>query len=252
MSGHSRWAGIKHKKAIIDSKRGKVFTRLIREVTIAAKQGGGKPEFNPRLRSAIEAAKAANMPADNIKRGIQKGTGEIPGMAYEEMTYEGYAPGGVAIFVEVTTDNKNRTTSDIRHIFDAHGGNMGASGSVSWMFETKGDITILRDGLSEEKITEIAIDAGAEDIKTDDATLIEIITSPADFETVKSKLTEAKIPLESAAVALLPKNTIHLEGDDARKCLDLVNALDEYEDVKSVTANFDMDQELIDKISGEA
>ncbi len=252
MSGHSRWAGIKHKKAIIDAKRGKVFTRLIREVTIAAKQGGGKVESNPRLRKAIEDAKAANMPADNIKRAVQKGTGEIPGMSFEEMSYEGYGPGGVALFVEVTTDNKNRTTSEIRHLFAEHGGNMGESGSVAWMFENKGSIIIPKSGASEDKVTEIAIEAGAEDIKTDHDSMFEVITAPADLETVKGKLVEAKIPIENAEIAFVPKNTIHLEGDEATRCLGLVNALDEHEDVKSVNANFDIDQEIIDKVSGGA
>jgi YebC/PmpR family DNA-binding regulatory protein len=249
MSGHSRWAGIKHKKAIIDAKRGKVFTRINREITIAARIGGGKIESNPRLRKAIDDAKAANMPTDNVKRAIQRGTGEIPGMSYEEMSYEGYGPGGVALFVEVTTDNKNRTTSEIRHMFDSHGGNMGESGSVAWMFESKGQILIAKSAASEDKLTELAIEAGAEDIRTDEEGF-EVLTAPSDFESVKAKLTAEKIPLESAQLALLPKNTIHLEGDAARKCLDLVNALDEHEDVKSVNANFDIDKEIIDKVSG--
>ncbi len=249
MSGHSRWAGIKHKKAIIDAKRGKVFTRLIREVTIAARVGGGKPESNPRLRSAIETAKAANMPADNIKRAIQKGTGEIPGMTIEETSYEGYGPGGVALFVEVTTDNKNRTTSELRHLFSIHGGNMGESGSVSWMFESKGQIIISPSATTEEKLTELAIEAGAEDIHADEEGF-EVLTAPADLETVKAEIQEAKIPIENAQISLIPKNSIHLEGDEARKCLELVNALDEHEDVKSVNANFDIDKEILDKVSG--
>lgn len=249
MSGHSRWAGIKHKKAIIDSKRGKAFTRLIREVTIAAKVGGGKPEFNPRLRSAIEAAKAANMPADNIKRGIQKGTGEIPGVSFEEVAYEGYGPGGVAVIIEATTDNKNRTTSEIRFLFADHGGNMGETGCVSWMFESKGQILISKTGVSEDKVTELAIESGADDIHTDGDSY-EVITAPSELESVKKKLTDAKLTIEHAEVALIPKNTVKLEGDQAKRCLDLMNMLDEHEDVKTVTANFDIDQSILDKVSG--
>jgi len=249
MSGHSRWAGIKHKKAIIDAKRGKVFTRIIREITIAARQGGGKPESNPRLRKAIEDAKAANMPQDNIKRGIQKGTGEIPGMSYEEVTYEGYGPGGVALFVEGTSDNKNRTTSEIRHIFADHGGNMGESGCVAWMFESKGGIAISKSAVSEDKLTEIAIDAGAEDILADDPTVFEVITAPADFEKVKAQLLANKINIENAEISFHPKSTVELDGDDARKCLALVDALDEHEDVKTVSANFDIAQDILDKVT---
>lgn len=249
MSGHSRWAGIKHKKAIIDSKRGKVFTRIIREITIAAKQGGGKIENNPRLRKAVDDAKAANMPQDNIKRAIQKGTGELPGAEFVELTYEGYGPAGVAIYVEATTDNRNRTTSEIRHLFSSHGGNLGESGSVSWMFETKGYITIERKGVDEEKLTTLAIDLGAEDIKSEDAEVFEIITSPADFQSIKDKLTESKMPISSAEISLIPKNTVTLDEEQARKCLDLMNALDEHDDVKTANANFDIPQNIMEKVS---
>jgi YebC/PmpR family DNA-binding regulatory protein len=249
MSGHSRWAGIKHKKAIIDAKKGKVFTRIAREIMVAARTGGGKVDSNPRLRAAVEDARAANMPQENVKRAIQKGTGELPGMMIEEVTYEGYGPAGVAIFVEGTTDNKNRTTSDIRHIFDAHGGNMGASGSVSWIFETKGYITIPKGSVDEEKITALAIDLGAEDIKTDDTEVYEVFTAPADFETIKNKLTEAKLTMEGASINLIPKTTVKLQGDQAVSCLKLVEALDEYEDVKSVNANFDIDEKEMEKLS---
>ncbi len=248
MSGHSRWAGIKHKKAIIDAKRGKVFTRIGRELTIAAR-GGGKPESNPRLRAAIEAARAANMAQDTIKRAIQRGTGELPGMVFEETTYEGYGPGGVAIFIQATTDNKNRTTSDIRHMFSSHGGNMGENGSVGWMFENKGLITVLKSAVDEEKITNLAIDLGAEDIKTEDEEVYEIYTTPADFDNIKKKLEEAKITLASAEVALIPKNTVTLEGDAAKKCLDLMDALEEYDDVKTAVANFDISKETMEKVS---
>lgn len=249
MSGHSRWAGIKHKKAIIDSKRGKVFTRIAREVTIAAKQGGGKPDSNPRLRAAIEIARAANMPQDNIKRAIQKGTGEIPGMEIVETTYEGYGPGGVAIFIEATTDNKNRTTAEMRHMFSEHGGNMGESGSVSWIFESKGYITVSKESADEEKLTNLAIELGAEDIKTEDEDVFEIITTPADFETIKTKISEAKIPVASAELTLIPKNTVPLEGDHAKRCLDLMDTLESHDDVKTANANFDISKETMEKVS---
>jgi YebC/PmpR family DNA-binding regulatory protein len=249
MSGHSRWAGIKHKKAIIDAKRGKVFTRINREITMAARIGGGKVDSNPRLRKAIEDAKAANMPQENIKRAIQKGTGEIPGMEIVETTYEGYGPGGVAVFIEATTDNKNRTTSELRHIFSAHGGALGESGSVAWMFEQKGYITVAKSAAAEEKITNLAIDAGADDIKTDDEEVYELFTAPSDFETVKAKLSEAKISTSSAEISLIPKNTVALEGDNAKRCLDLMNALDEHEDVKTASANFDISKEIMESLS---
>jgi YebC/PmpR family DNA-binding regulatory protein len=248
MSGHSRWAGIKHKKAIIDAKRGKVFTRVGRELSMAAKQGGGKPESNPRLRKAIEDARAVNMPQDNIKRAIQRGTGELPGVQFEEMTYEGYGPGGVAVFIEATTDNKNRTTSEMRHLFAEHGGNLGESGSVAWMFEQKGYITIAKSAVDEEKLTTLAIELGADDIKTEDD-VFEIFTAPHDFDSIKTKLTEAKIPLQSAEIALLPKNTVTLEGDAAKRCLDLMTVLEEHEDVKTATANFDISKETMEKVS---
>ncbi len=248
MSGHSKWAGIKHKKAIIDNKRGKVFTRIAREIVIAAKQGGGKPEANPRLRKAIEDARAANMPQDNIKRAIQKGTGEIPGAVFEELTYEGYGPSGVAVMIESTTDNKNRTSSDIRHLLDSHGGNLAGSGSVSFIFELKGFIVIQTSSVDEEKITELAIEAGAEDIKTHED-VYEIYTAPADFEAVKAKIVEAKIAIENAEITLIPKNTVQLDEKSARRCLDLMDALEEHDDVKTVTANFDISKEIMEKVS---
>ena len=251
MSGHSRWAGIKHKKAIIDSKRGKVFTRLIREVTMAAKQGGGKVESNPRLRKAIEDAKAANMPSENIKRAVQRGTGEIPGMEFVETTYEGYGPAGVAIFIEATTDNKNRTTSEIRHMFAEHGGNLGESGSVAWMFEQKGYFSIEKSAVNEDLLTNLAIELGAEDIKTDDSDVYEVTSSPADFETIKTKLQEAKIPLHTAELTMVAKNTVKLEGDSVRKCLALMDALEGHDDVKNAHANFDISKEEMEKVSAQ-
>lgn len=248
MSGHSRWAGIKHKKAIIDAKRGKVFTRVTREITVAAREGGGKPESNPRLRKAIEDARAVNMPQDNIKRAVQKGTGEIPGVSYEEVTYEGYGPNGVAVFIEGTTDNRNRTTSEIRKLFTEYGGNMGESGCVAWMFELKGYLTVPKNNVSEDKITSLAIELGAEDIKTEDDENYEIVTSPADFETIKTKLTEAQIAVASAELTMIPKNTVTVEGDGAKRCLDMMNALEEHDDVKNAYANFDIPKEIMDKI----
>jgi YebC/PmpR family DNA-binding regulatory protein len=249
MSGHSRWAGIKHKKAIIDSKRGKVFTRVAREITIAAKQGGGKPENNPRLRKAIEDARGVNMPAENVKRAVQRGTGELPGVSFEEVKYEGYGPGGVAVIIDATTDNKNRTTSEIRHLLDSHGGNLGESGSVSWIFEHKGYLAVPKSSIDEEKITTLAIELGAEDIKTDDPAVYEITTAPADFETIKTKLAEAKVTFDTAELGLIPKTTVPLEGDQAKRCLDLMNILDEHDDVTTAHANFDISQETMDKIS---
>ncbi len=249
MSGHSRWAGIKHKKAIIDAKKGKVFTRVARELTMAAKQGGGKPENNPRLRKAIEDARAVNMPQENVKRAIQRGTGEIAGLQFEETTYEGFGPGGVAIYIEATTDNKNRTTAEMRHLFSEHGGNLGESGSVAWMFEQKGYLTVPKKSVDEEKITNLAIDLGAEDIKSDDDEIYEIICSPTDFETLKAKLTEAKLSIQSAELSLIPKNTVPVEGDAARRCLDLVAVLDEHDDVKTVSANFDIPKDVMEKVS---
>jgi YebC/PmpR family DNA-binding regulatory protein len=250
MSGHSRWAGIKHKKAIIDAKRGKVFTRLIREITIAAKHGGGKIESNPRLRSAIEAGKAANMPQDNIKRAVQKGTGEIPGVSFDEVVYEGYGPAGVAVYVEATTDNKNRTTAEIRHLFADFGGNMGELGCVSWMFENRGTIRVPKASMAEDKIMELALELGADDIKSDTPDAYEILTSAADFESVKNKLIEAKVNIESAEVGFIPKNTVRLEGEDADRCLKFIEALDEHEDVKNVSANFDISDDVMEKLSG--
>ncbi len=247
MSGHSRWAGIKHKKAIIDAKKGKVFTRIAREITVAAK-GGGNPDMNPRLRKAIEDAKAANMPSENVKRAIQKGTGEIPGVTIEEVTYEGYGPGGVAVFVEGTTDNRNRTSSEMRKIFDSHGGAMGGSGAVAWMFELKGYITVNKAGANEDQITELAIEAGAEDIKSDDD-VIEIYTAPADFEAVRTKLTAAKVALTSAEITMIPKNTVAVDGEKAQQCLKLMDELDNHDDVKNAYANFDIPKEVLDKIA---
>jgi YebC/PmpR family DNA-binding regulatory protein len=240
MSGHSKWAGIKHKKAILDSKKGKVFTRIIRELTIAAKQGGTNPENNSRLRKAMEDAKMANMPLDNVKKAMQKGTGELPGVNYEELAYEGYGPGGVAVMVEITTDNKNRTHSEIKQIFSAHGGNLGEGGCVSWMFQQKGYIMADKSKISEDEILTIALEAGAEDVKTEDEKFYEVITASSDFEKVKSALEGKNIALETAEITLIPSTYIELQGSDADKMMALMDELESNDDVKNVYSNFDI------------
>jgi len=246
MSGHSRWAGIKHKKGLIDAKRGKTFTKIGREISIAAKIGGGIPEANPRLRKAMDDARMANMPGENIKKAIQRGTGELPGVTYEEITYEGYGPSGVAVIVEVTTDNRNRTVGEIRRIFSTHAGNLGETGAVGWVFETKGLITIEKANSSEEQLMSIALDAGADDIKTEDPDVFEVTTAPADFEKVKKALEDQKITLASAEVTLVPKTTVKLTGTPAHQMLELMNELEDHDDVKNVHANFDIPKEILE------
>ncbi len=242
MSGHSRWAGIKHKKGALDAKRGKVFTRIVRELTIAAKTGGGLPDNNPRLRKAIEDAKAANMPSDNVKKAIQRGTGEIPGVVFEEVSYEGYGPGGAAVMVTGTTDNKNRTTSELRKIFSTHGGNLGESGCVGWMFQAKGQILVEKSAWKDEDaLMTVALEAGAEDMKSDDPDMYEILTAPPDFEKVKSALAGAAISTTSADVTLIPSTRLSLTGGDAKKMGDLLDELENHDDVKDVFANADID-----------
>jgi YebC/PmpR family DNA-binding regulatory protein len=241
MSGHSRWAGIKHKKGAIDAKRGKVFTKIIREITIAAKTGGGVVDNNPRLRKAMEDAKAANMPLDNVKKAIARGTGEIPGVVFEEVSYEGYGPGGAAVMVTGTTDNRNRTSSEMRKIFASHGGNMGESGCVAWNFHPKGQIVVDRKAFSDEdKLMTVALDAGAEDIKTADPDVFEVITPTAELEKVKSALAAAGVPLQSAESTLLPDTMVTLTGGDANKMMDLLDELENHDDVKEVYANCDI------------
>lgn len=241
MSGHSRWAGIKHKKAATDSKKGKVFTRIIREVTIAAKQGGANVEHNPRLRKAIEDAKAANMPSENVKKAVQRGTGELPGVVFEEVSYEGYGPGGAAVMLTGTTDNRNRTSPDLRKIFADHGGNLGESGCVAWNFSTKGLIVVERSAFpDEEKLMTVALDAGAEDIKTDHPEVFEVVTPPHDVEKVKAALAAASIPTTSAEVTMLPGTMVALQGSDAQKMMDLIEELEAYDDVKDVYSNADI------------
>jgi YebC/PmpR family DNA-binding regulatory protein len=248
MSGHSKWAGIKHKKAIIDSKRGKVFTKLGREITVAARAGGGNPENNPRLRKAIEDAREANMPQDNIKKAIQKGTGEIPGAVYEEVRYEGYGPGGVAILAEAATDNKNRTSSELRKIFSVHGGNMAEAGAVSWMFSLKGAITIDRKSVDEESLLNLALEAGAEDMKSGDEEFYEIFTSPSDFEKVKEAVKSKGIPVAYAEITQISSTTIPVKGQEADGVLALVRELEDHDDIKSVYCNFDIPKEILEKV----
>ncbi len=244
MSGHSKWATIKRKKAVTDAKRGKAFTQIIKEITIAARMGGGDPKGNPRLRLAIDKAKGANMPADNIKRAIQKGTGELPGVTYEDVTYEGYGPGGVALIIESVTDNKNRTVSEIRHLLERHSGKLGAANSVAWMFHRKGIFRIPRSTYDEDTLMNIAIDAGANDMKTEDD-LYEIVTTPESFEAVKQALEAQGIRFEEAEIQRVPENTVKIVGKDAETVLKLMDALEEHEDVQHVYANFDIDEKVL-------
>jgi len=247
MGGHSHWAGIKHKKALLDSKRGKIFTRLIREITIAARIGGGNPDHNPRLRKAIEDANAANMPKDNVKRGIQRGTGELPGTTYEEVTYEGYGPGGVAVLVDVTTDSRNRTLSEIRRIFEDHGGNLGSEGCVGWMFQPKGVLSVPRSALSEDDLLGLVMEAGAEDLKADKDGFT-ISTAPRDFEAVKAKLASAGVPSTRAELTRVPTSEVGVSEKDARKVLDLLDTLESHDDVKNVVSNFNIPDEVLAKL----
>src|SRR5579863_640750 len=247
MSGHSKWATTKHKKAAADSKRGKIFTKLIKEITIASKIGGGDPDGNPRLRSAILKAKESNMPADNIKKAIQRGTGELPGVVYEETSYEGYGPGGVALLVEITTDNKNRTVSEIRHVLSKHGGNMGEAGCVAWLFHKKGYITVEKAKAYVEKLMTLALEAGAEDMRSDDEQNFEIVTAPADFESVKKALDDNKVETSYGEVTMIPQNYVRLTGKDAEQMLRLMEALEDHDDVQNVYANFDIPAEIMEK-----
>jgi YebC/PmpR family DNA-binding regulatory protein len=244
MSGHSKWASIKHKKGALDAKRGKIFTKIIREMSIAARLGGGDADSNPRLRTAVEKAKSVNMPADNIKRAIQKGTGELEGMTYEDITLEGYGPGGVAILVEGTTDNRNRTVSEVRHTFTKNGGNMGTAGSVSYMFKPRGYIAIAAEKVSEEKLMELALDAGAEDIVSS-GEVWEVYTSPGSYEAVLAAVKKAGLTPEESEIGKYAENSIPLEGVKAQQMLKLVEALEDNDDVQNVWANFDIaDKEL--------
>ena len=243
MSGHSKWSSIKHKKAATDAKRGKIFTKLIKEITVAARMGGGEIEINPRLRSAVIAAKSENMPKDNIERAIKKGTGELEGVNYEEIIYEGYGPGGAAVLVESLTDNKNRTVADIRSIFGKNGGNLGENGCVAWMFDKKGYIAIERSAVDEDGLMETALEAGAEDIREDNGNY-EVISAPGDFEAIKEAIDQASIPYFDAEVTMLPQNTTNLTGKEAEQMVRLMEMLEDCDDVQKVYTNADIPEEM--------
>ena len=250
MGGHSHWAGIKHKKALTDAKKGKVYTKIIREITIAAKTGGGDADGNPRLRAAIENSKAVNMPQDNVKRAIMKGTGQLPGSIFEELVYEGYGPSKTAVIVEVTTDNKNRTFSELRKIFENGGGNIGTTGCVSYLFTAKGLIILPKTAMAEDEFMNLALEAGAEDIKTyDDSPSYEVYTAPADFEKVKAAIIAKNLTPETAEITMIPSTEVDVEQvAQAEKILKFVDALEEHDDVKNVYSNFNIPDELLAKI----
>ncbi len=248
MSGHSKWATIKRKKGKLDAQRGRVFTKLIKEITVAARQGGGDAESNARLRTAVATAKAANMPAENIKKAIQKGTGELPGVAYEEVSYEGYGPGGVAVMLEILTDNRKRTVAEIRHIFSRRGGNLGETGCVGWMFEKKGLIEVETSAFGEEALLELALEAGASDLTVEDE-MYQISTPYESFEAVRSAIEEAGVPIINAEVTAVPQSTVKLDDAKASSMLKMMEELEDHDDVQKVYANFDIDDELMEKLS---
>jgi YebC/PmpR family DNA-binding regulatory protein len=248
MSGHSRWSQIKRKKGKTDVQRGKVFSKILREITVAARNGGGDPKVNMRLKAAMESAKEANMPHDNIKRAIQKGTGELPGESYEEITYEGYASGGVAVLVRVLTDNRNRTAPELRHTFEKHGGNLGAAGAVAWMFERKGLIQVDAEKISEDDLLGRALDAGATDMRRVEK-VFEITTAPAEMDAVRGALAKAGVPVQEADVSFVPQSTVRVEGKDAAGVMKLIEALEDLDDVQSVYANYDIPDDVLEAIS---
>jgi YebC/PmpR family DNA-binding regulatory protein len=248
MSGHSKWSTIKHKKAAKDAKRGKIFTKLIKEITVAARIGGGDINANPRLRTAVLTARSNSMPGDNIERAIKKGTGELEGVTYEEVQYEGYGPGGTAIIAQVLTDNKNRTVSEIRRLFTKHGGNLGETGCVGWMFDKKGLIAIEKSQIDEEKLMGIVLDAGAEDVRDEDE-VFEVVTPPEKFHAVKDCLDHEKIAVASAQVTLIPKNTVDVDAKNVEQVLKLTEELEDHDDVQNVSANFNIPNELMEKAS---
>jgi len=251
MSGHSKWSSIKHKKGALDAKRGKIFTKLIREITVAAREGGGKQDANPRLRLAVQKAKDANMPSDNIERGIKKGTGELEGVSYETVSFEGYAPGGVAVIVEGLTDNRNRTTSDVRSIFSKRGGNMAGAGSVAFQFEKKGIFLVKKTDANEEELLNVILEAGAEDLKSDED-FFQVVCRLQDFDKVRSGLLEKKVKLESGELSMVPKNTVKVDdAETARKLLTLVEELEDNDDVQNVYSNFDISDEILKTIEEE-
>ena len=245
MSGHSKWHTIKHKKGAADAKRGKIFTRIIKELTVAARAGGGDPDANPRLRTVVAEAKSVNMPADNIKRAIQRGTGELPGVSYEEVTYEGYGPGGAALIIEVLTDNRNRTVGELRHLLSKHGGNLGESNSVAWMFEKKGYIVVEKSKSDEESLMSAALDAGADDMR-DDGDSWEIVSSPDGFQAVLEAVKKLGIDPAAAEVAMLPQNYVKLEGKPAQQMVKLIDAVEDHDDTKKVWSNADIEEKEIE------
>ena len=240
MSGHSKWHTIKHKKGAADAKRGRVFTKIIKEITVAARVGGGDPNGNPRLRTVVAAAKAANMPKDNIDKAIKKGTGELPGVSYEEVAYEGYGPGGVAVYVQALTDNKNRTLPEIRHLFSKYGGNLGAENCVGWMFEKKGYLVVPKAGTSEDALMELVIEAGGDDVR-DDGDNWEVFTPSDRLEQVREALTKKNVTVATGEISMVPKNTVKIEGKKAQQVLSMMEGLEEHDDVQNVWANFDID-----------
>ena len=251
MSGHSKWAGIKHKKALVDAQRGRLFSKLIRELTVAARDGGGNPDANPKLRSVMIKAREANMPADNVERAIKRGTGELPGVVYEEIVYEGYGPGGVALLVEALTDNKNRTTSEVRNIFSRKGGNLAGAGSVAWMFQKKGYFLVDKGQADEDRVMAAALDAGAEDFAvTTDA--YEVTTQPQEFDAVKQAFADRGITCQSAELTMMPSSHVKVTGAEAKQVLALVEALEEHDDVQHVYANFDIPDEILKAVAAEA
>lgn len=245
MSGHSKWHTIKHKKGAADAKRGKIFTRIIKELSVAARNGGGDVNMNPRLRTIVNDAKANNMPRENIERAIRRGTGEEPGVVYEEITYEGYGPGGVALMIESLTDNKNRTVGEIRFLLGKHNGNLGAENSVAWMFQRKGHVLIEKGNVDEEKLLNVALEAGAEDVN-DDGSVWEIVTPPEAFEAVRDAIKAMGVEIGNAEVAMLPKNTVKIEGKEAQQMLRLMEAIEDHDDVQHVWANFDIEEKEIE------
>jgi len=247
VSGHNKWSSIKHKKGAADARRGKVFTKLIREITVAARLGGGDPNGNPRLRAAVALGKAENMPKENIDRAIKKGTGELEGVSYEEANYEGYGPGGVAVLVDCLTDNKNRTVADIKYIFERHGGSLGEPGCVAYMFEKKGLIIIEKDKVNEEELLDLALESGAEDIKEED-TEFNVIADSSDFESVRKAVNDAGLTYTFAEVTMIPKNTVEVEGKKAQRILDLMQALEDVDDVSHVYANFDISDDVMEAL----
>ena len=250
MSGHSKWHSIKHKKAKVDAARGKVFTKIIKELTVAARVGGGDVAMNPRLRGAVSSAKSANMPSKNIENAIKKGTGEMPGVVYEDIVYEGYGPAGVAVYMDAVTDNKNRTVAEIRFMLSKAGGNLGENGSVAWMFERKGMITVIKENHSEEELFELAIECGAEDMETNDDSFL-IISSFEDFNQVQEDLESKNIDVQTAELTMIPKNTIQIEGKEAEQLMKLMTQIDDHDDIQNVYANFDISDDEMERILSE-